>query len=98
MSHAPGARFLLLRDPGLGADFGASEKRAIAALHFHRVGAGQEELAGKVGAETAVLQPSLNDTALKDAALSIHSQTQLVGAPPAGSGLLRLKGFTGAAV
>jgi len=98
MPHTSGARLLLLLDPCLGANLGAVEEGAIAPLHFHRFGAGQEELAGKVGTETAVLQSPLDDAALKHAALVTHRQAQLVGASPTGSCLLCLKSHTRATV
>ena len=83
VSHASVPCLFLFCDPGVGADFHPAEEGAIATLHLHWFGTGQEELTGKVGTKAAVLQPSLDDATLKDAALAVYCQAQLVGAGPA---------------
>lgn len=98
MPHAPGAGIFLLCDPCFGAYVGAAEERAVAALHFYRSGAGEKELAGKVGTEAAVFQPPLDDAALKDPALALYGEAELIGTSPADSCLLYLVGLAGATV
>jgi hypothetical protein len=86
---------LLFVEPGYGADLRAPAQCSVETSYVQGLGMAHEHLAGKVEAESAMLQPSLDDAALEDRALTPARRAELIATATAE---ILLVSVTGAAI
>lgn len=78
----------LLVQPGIGANFGALPQRFVETGHVKRARVANENLAGEIEAQPAMLQAALHYAASKDGTLAAAGTSQLVGAATTGPALI----------
>jgi hypothetical protein len=72
------AMSFLLIEPGDGTDLGPVSKHLVATRHIDRGSMAHENLAGKIQAQSTVLETSLHNTTLEDRALALACLSQLI--------------------